>query len=293
MNRTASFTARIARCLVVVMLPLAGLSACKTMDPKQLMAQASNLFGSFTQTVTPEQEKQMGEESAALLLGAAPLVKSQALQRYVNQVGSWVALQTGSTDISWRFGVLDTSHVNAFAAPAGYVFITRGLLERLSDEAELAGVLAHEISHVLMKHHAQTMLAKDRVAAVSSLATSVAESQGKAQWGTPLANLTRGVYSSGLDKDDEFQADRMAVVLAARAGYDPYGLARVLQIYAVNAGEPGFDLLFSTHPSPSDRLDRLARLMDERFDVLESQGVKSTKDFSNRIAALKKTQRRR
>ena len=94
-----------------------------------------------------DDEKKLGRHSVALLLGAAPLVKNDALQLYVNRVGRWVALQTGRNDIDWRFGVIDTPNVNAFAAPSGYVLVTRGLLARLDNEAELAGVLGHEIAH--------------------------------------------------------------------------------------------------------------------------------------------------
>ncbi|MGB4468669.1 MAG: M48 family metalloprotease [Azovibrio sp.] len=262
-----------------------GLSGCKNLDVNSALQQGGNLARSFNHTVGPQEERRMGEESAALLLGAAPLVKSPGVQRYVNQVGQWIALQTGRSDIQWHFGVLDTSNVNAFAAPAGYVFVTRGQLQRLQDESELAGIIAHEISHVLMGHYVQTMLKKDRVAALGNLANTVAQSQGKEELGA-LVNLTRGIYSAGLDKEDEYQADRMGVVLAARAGYDPFGLPRVLQMYAANAGQAGFDLLFSTHPSADDRLDKLASAMADKFDALESKSIKNTTAFSRQIASL-------
>ena len=262
-----------------------GLSGCRNLDVSSALQQGGNLARSFNQTVSPQEEQQMGEESAALLLGAAPLVKSPGVQRYVNQVGQWVALQTGRGDIQWRFGVLDTSNVNAFAAPAGYIFVTKGLLQRLQNESELAGVIAHEISHVLMGHYVQTMVKKDRAAALGGLANTVAQSQGKGEL-SALVNLTRGVYGAGLDKDDEYQADRMGVVLAARAGYDPFGLPRVLQMYAANAGQAGFDLLFSTHPGADDRLDKLAIAMSDKFDALESKSIKNTTSFSRQIASL-------
>lgn len=262
------------------------LSACKPEHIQSALEHGGSVARTFNQTVSPQEEQRMGEESAALLLGAAPLVRNDGVQRYVNQVGQWVAQQTDRNDIQWRFGVLDTANVNAFAAPAGYVFVTRGLLLRLQNEAELAGVIAHEISHVLMGHYVQTMLKKDRAAALGNLAGSVAQAQGKGEY-TALVNLGRGVYSSGLDKDDEYQADRMGVVLAARAGYDPFGLPRVLQMYASSAGEAGFDLLFSTHPGASDRLERLAQAMGNQFDTLESQSVRNTPAFTRQLAALK------
>ncbi|OYX24853.1 MAG: peptidase, partial [Hydrogenophilales bacterium 32-62-9] len=107
------------------------------------------LFGDYS----PEEETRIGKQIAGNLLGAVPLVRDDKLQRYVNLVGNWVALQSGRKDISWHFGVLDTEDINAFAAPGGYIFVTRGLYQRLNNEAELAGVLAHEIAHVTLKHH--------------------------------------------------------------------------------------------------------------------------------------------
>lgn len=261
------------------------LTACKPEQIQSALEQTGTVARSFNQSVSPQEEQVMGEESAALLLGAAPLVNNAGVQRYVNQVGQWVAQQTDRPDIQWRFGVLETANVNAFAAPAGYVFVTRGLFVRLQNEAELAGVIAHEISHVLMGHYVQTMLKKDRAAAVGNLASNVAQSRGKGQYGA-LVNVGRGVYSAGLDKDDEYQADRMGVVLATRAGYDPFGLPRVLQMYASSAGQAGFDLLFSTHPGAGERLERLAAVMGDKFDDLEKQSVRSTPAFTRQLAAL-------
>lgn len=271
--------------LLALSCAVLSLSACKPEQIQAALEHGGGVARSFNQSVSPQEEQRMGDESAALLLGAAPLVKHDGVQRYVNQVGQWLAQQTERSDIQWRFGVLDTPNINAFAAPAGYVFITRGLFVRLQDESELAGVIAHEISHVLMGHYVQTMLKKDRAAALGNLASGLAQSQGKGQY-TALVNLGRGVYSSGLDKDDEYQADRMGVVLAARAGYDPFGLARVLQMYASNAGQAGFDLLFSTHPAAGERLERLATSMGDQFDALESQSLRNTPAFSRQQAAL-------
>ncbi len=168
-----------------------GLSGCRTLDLNAALEHGGNLARTFNQTVTPQEEARMGEESAALLLGAAPLVQNPGLQRYVNQVGQWIALQTGRHDVQWRFGVLETENINAFAAPAGYVFVTKGLLQRLQNESELAGVLAHEISHVIMGHYVQTMIKKDRAAALGGLANTLAQSQGKGELAA-LVNLTRG-----------------------------------------------------------------------------------------------------
>lgn len=284
-------TITISRSLAVSALALM-LSGCATMSLDSVLKHGESLVRSFSQEATPEKEQAMGDEAAALLLGAAPLVKNAALQRYVNQLGLWVALQAGDNDIAWRFGVIDTDSVNAFAAPAGYVFITRGLMARLNNESELAGILAHEIAHVLHGHYVNTMIKQDRVAALSGFANSALSSSGKGDL-SPLVNLSRGVYASGLDKSDEYQADRFGVVLAARAGYDPYGLPRVLQMYATTPDQGEFELLFSTHPSAAARLGELSSAMGSKLDGLESTGIKNTAAFPRHVATIKKATGRR
>jgi len=109
-------------------------------------------------------EIKMGQEFASVLLGAKPLLADVRIQRYVNTLGRWLAMQTERPDLPWTFGVLDDSGFNAFATPGGYIFITRGLLNRMNNEAELAGVLAHEIGHVLRKHHLHAAQTASKIA---------------------------------------------------------------------------------------------------------------------------------
>ena len=113
-------------------------------------------FGLFGKYSTAD-EIRIGQQIAGNLLGAVPLVRDDGLQRYVNVVGNWVVAQAGRTELPWRFGVLDTEDINAFSAPGGYVFITLGLYRQLDSEAELAGVLGHEIAHVTQKHHLKVL----------------------------------------------------------------------------------------------------------------------------------------
>ena len=103
--------------------------------------------------LTDEEEVALGRQIIGNLLGASSLVRDEGLQAYVNRVGRWVAAQSDRPDLPWRFGVIDSDDLNAFAAPGGWVLITRGLYRMLQSEAELAGVLGHEIAHVTRKHH--------------------------------------------------------------------------------------------------------------------------------------------
>ena len=98
------------------------------------------------------EEIALGREITGNLLGAAPLVKDEALQKYINSVGRWVASQSDRPDLPWHFGVIESDDLNAFAAPGGYVMVTKGLYRKLTNEAQLAGVLGHEIGHIVKKH---------------------------------------------------------------------------------------------------------------------------------------------
>ena len=242
------------------------------------------------QEMSEKEELNQGREAAATLLGAAPLLRDETKQRYVNRVGQWVAAQAESKNksIVWRFGILDTPNINAFAAPGGYVFITKGLLDRLNNESELAGVLGHEIAHVTERHHAEAMKKKERMGAVASIAGDVVSDQtqgaGQKFVAGALTNVAKGLYASGLDKSDEYAADRLGVVYATRAGYHPYGLPRVIHMYAAAAGENGFELLFSTHPSPADRLSELEDAMGERLIPFETTGLDDTTSFKKTFA---------
>lgn len=227
----------------------------RNLDLKQTLRTAKQAFGE----VDEKQEIRIGEEAAAVLLGAAPLHPSSPLQSYVNQVGRWVALQSERPDLPWKFGVIDTSSINAFAAPGGHVFITSGLLRQLHSEAELAGVLGHEIAHVLKKHHLDAV----QKSAKLDLAGMLVSSQVDDRQQQTLQRLNAGfreLYARGLDRDDEFEADRMGLILATRAGYDPYGLPAVLQtLGALSATDSDLSLLFKTHPAPAQRLSALER----------------------------------
>jgi predicted Zn-dependent protease len=221
-------------------------------------------------------EVKIGRQISGNLLGAAPLVNSPALQAYVNRVGRWVASSSERPDLKWTFGVIESSDVNAFAAPGGYVFITHGLYRLLRDEAELGGVLAHEIAHVVKKHHLKVLQKSQAIDVGSKL---LKKQMGDEKIAKTLIGSGAEILARGLDKEAEFEADRMGVVLAARAGYDPFGLPAVLQeISAASANSSSVALLFKTHPHPDERLARLGEAMGDRFDK-----VKNTKNLPERL----------
>lgn len=236
--------------------------------------------------VTEEDEIDVGQEAAAVLLGAVPLVNNKPVQRYVNRVGHWVALHTERSHLPWKFGLLESDDLNAFAAPGGYVFVTKGLMLKMDSEAELAATIAHEIVHVLEKHH----LAAVKKGAKMSLAISVLSSNTKKEKREHLEKISSGfkeLYSRGLSKDDEYQADRQGLVITARAGYDPYGLPAVLQsMESMNPQSESLALMYKTHPTPTQRLGLLA----QHYDYVEpyAEQAQVQKRFKKFQAMLKK-----
>ncbi|HQS82097.1 MAG TPA: M48 family metalloprotease [Thiobacillus sp.] len=217
-----------------------------------------------------EEENRIGRQISGNLLGAVPLVRDNKLQNYVNLVGNWVALQSGRQEVTWHFGVLDTEAINAFAAPGGYIFVTKGLYRLLNTEAELAGVLGHEIAHVTQKHHLKVLKQSSLIGALGQAASSKAK--GSDQVVQNLIGNGAEIMARGLDKNAEHEADRVGMVYAARAGYDPWGLPSVLQdMAALPAGDNRTSLLYKTHPHPADRLAALGEAVDGRLDAVRGK----------------------
>ena len=262
-----------------ILLFLAGLAFAVTaqaqfrlpsFDINKMVDTVKNV-GKAVKEIDEPEEIAIGKDVASRLLGAAPLVADARLQRYVNHVGRWLAVQTERPDLPWQFGVLDSPNVNAFAVPGGTIFITRGLLDRMRNEAELAGVLGHEIVHVLRKHHLKA-IQKGAQSGLAGDAMSMALKDRAGPARDKLIAFGTEMYSRGLDKGDELEADRLGIVIAARAGYDAYGLPSVLQtLQAMSAQDSAVALMFKTHPAPGDRLDSLGEKMQPVLDTYSAQ----------------------
>lgn len=225
---------------------------------------------------TEAEEIDIGKGMAAGILGVAPPVANENVQRYVNRVGRWLALQTDRPDLPWRFAVIDSTDVNAFALPGGSILISKGLYQRLRDESELAGVLAHEIAHVIRHHHIKAIKSAASKELMTAIGGEVAVRSGSRYSGIADKVFSTGmeVMVRGLDKRDEFQADHIGVVLATRAGYNPFGLVGVLQtLGAINPKEGGVALLFSTHPTPDKRIEMLSARLGEQMDRYGDSGA--------------------
>ena len=211
------------------------------------------------------EEIALGREITGNILGAAPLVKDAVLQKYVNEVGRWVASQSERADLPWHFGVIESEDLNAFAAPGGYVLITKGLYKKLDNEAQLAGVLGHEIAHVVKKHQLKVIQKQQLLnMGANFLSGKLGKNNQSIQ---KVIGSGAEISARSLDKDAEYEADSMGMVLAARAGYEPFGLAEVLQtLELTNPADSSVALLFKTHPAPDERLAKLSEAVGTRMD---------------------------
>ena len=207
-----------------------------------------------------QEELALGPELAGRVLGAAPLWNNEAAQRRVNLVGRWVASQTSRPDLPWTFGIIDDGEVNAFAAPGGYILVTRGLYGLLDSDAELAAVIAHELGHVVQRDHYQVIRNQEIASVGKDIAMSQVRTRGiAASFARDYVNtFGAAVMMSSLDQGAEYRADEAAGVYLARAGFDPLAYYSVLQKMSALGTRPArMAQLYRTHPPLDARMNRL------------------------------------
>lgn len=214
--------------------------------------------------ITAEEERQIGQQVSDRIVGEFGVFQDPAVTKYVTLVGTVLAGGSSRPDLEWQFVVLDTDGVNAFAAPGGFVHVTRGLLGLMKNEAELAGVLAHEIVHITDRH---TVNAIQKSGAISFASDEVSTSGGMTR--ALVGRFADAAYSSILEnafsRGDEHSSDAKGAELASQAGYAPSSLATVLEkLAARNAGASEPSGMFASHPVIEERLTNLAQAIQSR-----------------------------
>jgi len=219
--------------------------------------------------ITPEQEYYIGRAVAAKIFTKYPPCPKKALNNYLNRLGQSLALYSDRPELfkGYRFVVIDTEEINAFATPSGHIFISRGMIKITNNEDELAAVLAHEIAHVTCGHGLKTIKTARFGAALSKAAKSAGEMAGEDlrettdTFSSSINDITNAMIDDGYSKTDEFEADLRALLILKDSGYDRRALERVLQnmSVALKPGEGGFA---QTHPEPFDRIKVLQVTLD-------------------------------
>jgi predicted Zn-dependent protease len=208
-------------------------------------------------------EIQFGRNVAARILGRYNLYDNERLARYINLVGKGLALHSGRTEIDYHFAVIETDSINAYSAPGGYIFLTRGALDKMKDESELAAVLAHEIAHVTERHIVKELnihgTEKSPVAGFARLVGGSGD-PAKVAFFQTVDKAVEILFEKGLKIQDEYDADRVGALLLANTGYDPSALKRYLERIKEVQGEDT-KVLNKTHPSFEERVKRLEEIM--------------------------------
>jgi predicted Zn-dependent protease len=218
--------------------------------------------------LSDSEEANLGFGMAEQFLSNQKLVADERIQRYVNALGMWIAQQSERPGLPWRFAVIEGESPNAFAVPGGYIFVTRAMFDLIETESELAGILGHEVAHVVRKHHLRWIYmnkefevslrqVQEGAGGNNPAYQRMLQSLGKVMERS-REQMNSPQLRSGLSKSEEFQADTDGAVLAWRAGYESWGLAAVLQRFeAVSRMRQANDNALSDHPEPLQRFKML------------------------------------
>ncbi len=224
--------------------------------------------GQVVQSMQPiayEEERAIGGSLALEVLNRfGGVYPNPRLQKYITLVGQSVVSVSDRADIPYHFAVINSEIPNAFATPGGYVFVSIGLLKLLRNEAELAGVLGHEVAHITHRHALKTLERSKKLKGISSLSTAVMN-EDPALFDNIINQVTEVLFTKGLDKELEFEADKVGMEYAYRVGYRPNGLREFLKILHHNTKHDS--IFFSTHPSPRERYNKMSPHINQLDDA--------------------------
>ena len=263
---------------------------------RQMLAGATLALSLAGCAVSTQQEVQLGADYAAQINQQLPIVNDPEINRYITVLGDSIARLADDRDLSWRFFVVDAPEVNAFAVPGGFIYVTRGLIERTQNVSQLAGVLGHEIAHVTERHSIERMQDAQKANIGVTLAcvlTGICESEA-----ARLAiNVGGTAVFARFSRQDELEADREAIRNVVRAGIHPDGIPQMFEILlAERARSPGaVEAWFATHPTEEQRIAQTMELINQ-LDPLILQDLTRTSPryeaFKQRVRSLPPSPRR-
>lgn len=252
-----------------------------------ILATALGLSGC---AVSQQQEVQMGSQYAAQIAQQLPLITDPEVVRYINVLGDSIAHVTSRSELDWHFYVVNSSEVNAFAVPGGYVYVNRGLIERANQMDELAGVLGHEIGHVVLRHSIKQMQ-KQQGTSIGVTLACVLTGVCSNPVSNEAINVGAGALFAKFSRTDEAQADEQGFKNVVRAGISPVGLVTMFQtLIDERKSAPGaVDAWFATHPLEEDRIADVQKLINTLPPAELASLTKDTQNFhafKNRLASL-------
>jgi beta-barrel assembly-enhancing protease len=241
-------------------------------------------------SISQQQEVQMGQEYAQQINAQLPIIQDPEVNRYINVLGDSMARLTSRRDLDWQFFVVDAKEVNAFAVPGGFIYVNRGLIERADQMDELAGVLGHEIGHVLRRHTVKQM-EKAQGANVGVTLACILTSICNSQVAGAAINVAGGALFARFSRQDEAEADQEGFDNTVRAGISPTGMVTMFRkLLEERKARPGaVDSWFLTHPLEEDRITAVqARINELPPSKLASLGTdtRNFHSFKARILSL-------
>ena len=268
-----SALALLPGCKTTELLTQAGTAvgvATGRITPQQAesITRSASAVGKAFENLTPEQEYYIGRSVAATLLATYTPYDKEAATLYLNTLGQALALSSDRPETfgGWHFLIMDTDEINAFAAPGGFILVSRGMLRCCRNEDELAAVLAHEIAHVQHEHGLRAIRKSRWTSAFTILGTEAAKNLGGQQLAEltaafegAIGDVTATLVNSGYARSLEREADETAVAIMRRVGYNPAGLVNMLSEMdkRLASDKRGFA---KTHPDPKDRIRDINRL---------------------------------
>lgn len=240
--------------------------------------------------ISEEQEVEVGRENAGKIEAQLPLVRDPVLERYLADLGRDIARRTERANLDWRFSIVNSDQVNAFAVPGGFIYVNRGLIERAETLDELAGVVGHEIAHVTLRHSVKQMekgTQSNVVVALVCTLTSVCDNG----LGRVAINAAGSAWFAKHSRADEAQADSAAIAYVMAAGIDPDGIPSFFEeLMQERRDQPGIvQGWFGTHPLEEDRVDATRALIGQierrRLDGLRDDSP-DFQAFRARLKAL-------
>jgi len=215
-------------------------------------------------SVSTQQEVQLGTDYMTQINSQLPIIQDPEVNRYINVLGDSIARLTPRAELPWRFFVVNASEVNAFAVPGGYIYVNRGLIDRAQNLSELAGVLGHEIGHVVKRHSIKQMQQQQgaQIGVTLGCVLLNACTSDIAQAGI---NIAGSAIFAKFSRDDETEADEVGIQNVVRAGISPKGVPEMFQILLdERQRNPGsVDLWFATHPTEESRIADTQRIIDQ------------------------------
>lgn len=245
-------------------------------------------------SISPQQEAQLGRQSAAEINRQLPIVGNSAINSYINQIGSQIANQADTRGLRYNFYVVNSSAVNAFALPGGYIYVNRGLIERADNASELAGVLAHEIAHVTERHGveqwARAQNANTGVGLGAALYTILTGSPPPQAAGAAV-QIGGGAYLARHSREAELEADYKGVEFMTRAGYNPRGMVTFFQelLQERQRNPSRLEQWFSTHPLTEERIantSRAVQAIPQARTARTATDTRAFQQFRSRVRSL-------